>query len=441
MANTLVVGTQWGDEGKGKIVDFLSEKADIVARYQGGTNAGHTIVIGDEKFIMHLIPSGILHPNIQCIIGNGVVIPLESLIKEMDELIERGIHIGENLLISDRAHLIMPYHPLVESGANSREGSKLGTTLKGIGPAYTDKMNRLAGIRIADLFDAELFAEKLDFNLQSKLKNLESFRSEIDKVVILEKYKEYAERIKPHVAETSLILHHAIRAGKRILFEGAQGTLLDIDFGTYPFVTSSNTTVGGVCTGLGIGPKAIDEVMGIVKAYTTRVGEGPFPTELSNALGEHLRKKGAEFGATTGRPRRCGWLDMVVLKYATRINGLTSIALTKLDVLDEIDTIKVCVAYKHKSDIITEFPSNLKILDECEPIYEELPGWMTPISEAKSYDELPSHAREYVEFISEQLETKIAIISVGPSRAQTLVLNETFSRRTSFSPAKSISTF
>jgi adenylosuccinate synthase len=424
MANTLVVGAQWGDEGKGKIVDFLSEKADVVARYQGGTNAGHTIVIGDKKFIMHLIPSGILHPNIQCIIGNGVVIPLESLIKEMDGLIERGIHIGENLLISDRAHLIMPYHPLMESVANSREGKKLGTTLRGIGPAYMDKMNRLAGIRIADLFDAELFEEKLDFNIQNKLQLVENLQSKIDKSTILKQYREYAQRIKPHVADTSSVLHNAIKNGKRILFEGAQGTLLDIDFGTYPFVTSSNTTVGGVCTGLGIGPKAIDEVMGIVKAYTTRVGEGPFPTELSNTLGEHLRQKGAEFGATTGRPRRCGWLDMVVLKYAARINGLTSIALTKLDVLDEMDTIKVCVAYKHKSDIITEFPSNLRILYECEPIYEDLPGWKTPISEAKNYDDLPIHAQKYIEFISEQLETKIAIISVGPARTQTLVLNE-----------------
>ena len=425
MANTLVVGTQWGDEGKGKIVDFLSEKADTVARYQGGNNAGHTIVIGDEKFIMHLIPSGILHPNVQCIIGNGVVLPLENLIKEMDDLIERGIHIGENLLISDRAHLIMPYHSLMESVAESQgEGRKLGTTLRGIGPAYTDKMNRLAGIRIVDLFDAELFEEKLDFNIQSKLQNLETLQNKIDKIAILEKYREYAQRIKPHVTDTSLILHNAIKECKQILFEGAQGTLLDIDFGTYPFVTSSNTTVGGVCTGLGIGPRAINEVMGIVKTYTTRVGDGPFPTELSNALGEYLRQKGAEFGATTGRPRRCGWLDMVVLKYAARINGLTSIALTKLDVLDEVDTIKVCVAYKHKSNIITEFPSNLRILYECEPIYEELPGWMTPISESNSYDDLPAHARKYVEFISKQLETEIAIISVGPGRNQTLVLND-----------------
>jgi len=425
MANTLVVGAQWGDEGKGKIVDFLSEKADIVARYQGGNNAGHTIVIGDEKFIMHLIPSGILHPNVHCIIGNGVVLPLENLIKEMDDLIERGIHIGENLLISDRAHLIMPYHSLMESVAESQgEGRKLGTTLRGIGPAYTDKMNRLTGIRIADLFDAELFEEKLDFNIQSKMQNLETLQNKIDKIAILEKYREYAQRIKPHVTDTSLILHNAIKDGKRILFEGAQGTLLDVDFGTYPFVTSSNTTVGGVCTGLGIGPRAIDEVMGIVKAYTTRVGDGPFPTELSNALGEYLRQKGAEFGATTGRPRRCGWLDMVVLKYAARINGLTSIALTKLDVLDEVDTIKVCVAYKHKSNIITEFPSNLRILYECEPIYEELPGWMTPTSESKSYDDLPVQAQRYVEFISEQLETEIAIISVGPGRNQTLVLND-----------------
>ena len=424
MANTLVVGAQWGDEGKGKIVDFLSEKADIVARYQGGNNAGHTIVIGEKKFIMHLIPSGILHPNVQCVIGNGVVLPLESLIKEMDELIEQGVHIGENLLISDRAHLIMPYHPLMES-LNSRVGGKLGTTLRGIGPAYTDKMNRLAGIRIVDLFDAELFEEKLDFNIQSKLPNVGDLQDKIDKTAVLEKYNEYAQRIKPHVTDTSLILHSAIKEGKQILFEGAQGTLLDVDFGTYPFVTSSNTTVGGVCTGLGIGPKAIDEIIGIAKAYTTRVGEGPFPTELVQTLCEHLRQKGAEFGATTGRPRRCGWLDLVVLKYAVRINGLTSIALTKLDVLDEMDTIKVCVAYKYKSDIITEFPSNLKILYESEPIYEELPGWLTSTSEAKNYDDLPARAKKYVEFIAEQLAAEIAIISVGPARNQTLVLNDT----------------
>jgi adenylosuccinate synthase len=342
----------------------------------------------------------------------------------MDELIERGVHVGENLLISDRAHLIMPYHPLMESAANSSVGGKLGTTLRGIGPAYTDKMNRLAGIRIADLFDDELFEEKLDFNIQSKLKSFGSLQNKIDKIAILEKYREYAQRIKPHVTDTSLILHNAIKKGKRILFEGAQGTLLDVDFGTYPFVTSSNTSVGGVCTGLGIGPKAIGEIMGIVKAYTTRVGEGPFPTELSDVLGEHLRQKGAEFGATTGRPRRCGWLDLVLLKYAARINGLTSIALTKLDVLDEVETIKVCVAYKYKSDFITEFPSNLRILYECEPIYEEFPGWITSTSEVKNYDDLPFHAKKYVEFISEQLETEIAIISVGPSRNQTLVLND-----------------
>ncbi len=423
MANTLVVGTQWGDEGKGKIIDVLSEDADIVARYQGGPNAGHTIVIGDKKFVMHLIPSGILHPNVKCVIGNGVVVALEGLIQEMDELLSRGVHLDDNLLISDRTHLIMPYHPIVEAAAESQERcQKIGTTLRGVGPAYADKMNRQAGIRVTDLFDDELFAEKLDFNLHIKSQSLHDTQNIIRKSNILETYKAYAQRIKPHVTDTSLFLHNAMKSGKRILFEGAQGTLLDVDFGTYPFVTSSNTTAGGVCTGLGVGPKAIDDILGVVKAYTTRVGEGPFPNELTDSLGEHLRQRGNEFGATTGRPRRCGWLDLVGLRYAARINGLDRIALTKLDVLDELDIINVCVAYKYGSDTLTEFPSSLKILSKCEPIYEQIPGWNTYTSDAKSYDSLPANARRYIEFIAEQLNIPVAIISVGPKRRQTFVL-------------------
>ncbi len=423
MANTVVVGTQWGDEGKGKIIDFLSQDADVVARYQGGPNAGHSVVVGDEKFVMHLIPSGILHPDTLCIIGNGVVIALEQLIAEMDELSKRGVYIGENLLISDRAHLIMPYHPLVESVAETQGGSqKIGTTLRGVGPTYADKMNRQAGIRVVDLFDFDLFEEKVDFNLQIKGKNLRSIQKELNKTDLLEKYKEYAQRIASHVKDTSVVLNDAIKAGKRILFEGAQGTMLDVDFGTYPFVTSSNTTVGGVCTGLGVSPAAIDEVIGISKAYTTRVGEGPFPTELLGKFGEHLRQKGDEYGATTGRPRRCGWLDIVVLKYAARINGLTGIALTKVDVLDDLDVIKICTGYKYKSDTLTEFPSSLKVLRECEPIYEEVCGWLTPTPPIKDYNLLPSNTRRYIEHISELLETKVAIVSTGPRREQTLVL-------------------
>jgi len=422
MSNTVVVGTQWGDEGKGKIIDFLSKDADVVGRYQGGPNAGHSVVVGDEKFIMHLIPSGILHADTVCIIGNGVVISLEKLTAEMDELSGRGIYFGENLLISDRAHLIMPYHPLVESAAETRRGSrKIGTTLRGIGPTYTDKMNRQAGIRVIDLFDFDLFEEKVNFNLETKGRNLRSIREELNKQDLLDKYKEYAQRIAPHVKDTSLYLNNAIKSGKRILYEGAQGTMLDVDFGTYPFVTSSNTTVGGVCTGLGVNPKAIDEIMGVSKAYTTRVGEGPFPTELSGKMDEHIREKGAEFGATTGRPRRCGWLDMVVLRYAARINGLTSIALTKIDVLDDVDVIKICTGYKYKSDSLTEIPSSLKVLSECAPIYEEVSGWLTPTSSIKEYNLLPDNARRYVERVSELSETKIAIVSTGPQRKQTLI--------------------
>jgi len=422
MANTVVVGTQWGDEGKGKIIDFLSEDADIVARYQGGPNAGHSVVVGNEKFVMHLIPSGILHPDTLCIIGNGVVISLEKVIAEINELRARGVYIEENLLISDRTHLIMPYHPLVESAAETQGGSqKIGTTLRGVGPAYTDKMNRQAGIRVIDLFDFDLFEEKLDFNLQIKGENLRSIR-ELNKTDLLDKYKEYAQRIASHVKDTSLFLNNAIKAGKRILYEGAQGTMLDVDFGTYPFVTSSNTTVGGVCTGLGVSPNAIDEVIGVSKAYTTRVGKGPFPTELSGKLSERIRQIGAEYGATTGRPRRCGWLDIVVLRYAARINGLTGIALTKIDVLDDLDVIKICTGYKYKSDTLTEFPSNLKVLNECEPIYEEMPGWLTPTSSIKDYNLFPGNARKYIERIYELLETKIAIVSVGARRDQTLIL-------------------
>jgi len=422
MANTVVVGTQWGDEGKGKIIDFLSEDADIVARYQGGPNAGHSVVVGNEKFVMHLIPSGILHPDTLCIIGNGVVISLEKVIAEINELRARGVYIEENLLISDRTHLIMPYHPLVESAAETQGGSqKIGTTLRGVGPAYTDKMNRQAGIRVIDLFDFDLFEEKLDFNLQIKGENLRSIR-ELNKTDLLDKYKEYAQRIASHVKDTSLFLNNAIKAGKRILYEGAQGTMLDVDFGTYPFVTSSNTTVGGVCTGLGVSPNAIDEVIGVSKAYTTRVGKGPFPTELSGKLSERIRQIGAEYGATTGRPRRCGRLDIVVLRYAARINGLTGIALTKIDVLDDLDVIKICTGYKYKSDTLTEFPSNLKVLNECEPIYEEMPGWLTPTSSIKDYNLFPGNARKYIERISELLETKIAIVSVGARRDQTLIL-------------------
>ena len=418
MANIAVIGAQWGDEAKGKIIDVLAENADVVARYQGGTNAGHTVVIKNEKFVLHLIPSGILRENITCVLGNGVIVDLEKLIAEIDELGKRGVNVDDNLLISARAHLVMPYHLLAEKESESKKGKQIGTTLQGIGPTYSDKMNRQFGIRIADLMDFDLFKEKLAFVLKNKSKILKSIDEELDYDELVKKYKDYANRIENYVTDTSLFMHKAVKSGKRILFEGAQGTLLDIDFGTYPYVTSSNTTIGGVCTGLGVGPKAIDKIIGVSKAYTTRVGKGPFPTELPEELGEHIREKGNEFGATTGRPRRCGWLDIVGLKYAIRLNSLTDIALTKLDVLDGLEKIKVCVAYQYSGDRLEDFPSNLRILEKCEPIYEELPGWKKEISSIQNYKDLPINAINYIEHISELLDTKVSIVSVGKRRDQ-----------------------
>lgn len=421
MANIAVIGAQWGDEAKGKIVDVLAENADVVARYQGGTNAGHTVVVGNEKFVFHLIPSGILHENTTCVIGNGVIINLEKLIDEIDEITKRGASIDDNLLISDRAHLVMPYHILAEKESELKRGKKIGTTLQGIGPTYSDKMNRQFGIRIADLMDFDLFKEKLDFNLKNKSQILKSISKEIDYNELVKKYKEYADEIRSYVTDTSLFMHNAIKSGKWILFEGAQGTLLDIDFGTYPYVTSSNPTIGGVFSGLGVGPNAVDKIIGVSKAYTTRVGKGPFPTELPEEFGKQIREKGNEFGATTGRPRRCGWLDIVGLKYAARLNSFTDIALTKLDVLDGLEEIKICVAYKYSGERIEDFPSSLGILEQCEPIYEELPGWKEKTSSIQDYKKLPVNAISYIERISELLDTEISIISTGPRRNQIIL--------------------
>lgn len=418
MSNIAVIGAQWGDEAKGKTIDVLAENADVVARYQGGTNAGHTVVIGNEKFVFHLIPSGILHKNTICVIGGGVIIDLEKLIAEIDGITERGANIDDNLLISDRAHLVMPYHILTERESELKKGKKIGTTLQGIGPTYSDKMNRQAGIRVTDLMDFDLFKDKLKFNLENKSKNLRLIKEELDYDRLIQKYEEYANRIESYVTDTSLFMHKAIESGKRILFEGAQGTLLDIDFGTYPYVTSSNPTIGGVFTGLGVGPKAVDKIVGVSKAYTTRVGKGPFPTELPKELSDHIQKKGNEFGATTGRPRRCGWLDIVGLKYAVRLNSFTDIALTKLDVLTGLEKIKICVAYKYDGERLENFPSSLGILEKCEPIYEELPGWKEKISSIQDYDELPANATKYVERVSELLDTKISIVSIGQQRSQ-----------------------
>lgn len=420
MPNVVVVGAQWGDEGKGKIVDFLAKDADIVARYQGGDNAGHTIVVGDEKFIFHLVPSGILYPNKKCVIGNGVVLSPKVLFEEIESLRSRGICIDDNLLISDRAHLIMPYHLLIDSYDENKRGSKkLGTTGKGIGPTYMDKASR-SGIRVGDLLDFDSFIEKLDLNLPVKARLLgesdgwiKSMRS-----TIIEEYKGYAEKIKPYVTDTSLVIYDAIKSGKKLVFESAQGTLLDIDIGTYPYCTSSNSIAGGVCPGLGISPTMIDRVLGIAKAYTTRVGEGPFPTEMPPEMDEKIRQKGQEFGATTGRPRRCGWFDVVAVKYSSRVNGFSSIAVTKLDILDELDYLNICVEYKYKGKTITNFPSQLSALEEVEPIYERVDGWKTDTSGVKKYSDLPENAKKYVERLSQLLELKVDFIAIGPRRDQ-----------------------
>ena len=418
MANVVVVGAQWGDEGKGKVVDFLAKDADIIARYQGGNNAGHTVVVGEEKYVLHLIPSGILYPDKKCVIGNGVVLFPRVLFEEIDNLRQRGIYVGDNLAISDRAHLIMPYHLLMEAvDENSRGTKKIGTSRRGIGPAYMDKVGR-SGIRVGDLLNFKFFEEKLDFNLSAKAKILDKSKEWVGSArgEILEEYQEYANRIEPFVTDTSVMLNEAIKAGKSILFESAQGTLLDVDLGTYPYISSSNQTAGGVCAGLGIGPTVIDRVVGVVKAYTTRVGEGPLPTELPPDMDERIRQKGQEFGATTGRPRRCGWFDAVVARYAVRVNGFTGIAVTKLDILDELDTIKLCTGYKYNGEVLMEFPSQIDVLENCEPVYESMAGWLSDTSELKRYQDLPKNARKYIERISQLMGIRVEFVAVGPAR-------------------------
>ena len=428
MSTVVIVGTQWGDEGKGKIVDFLTEKADVVARYQGGNNAGHTVVIKNEKYILHLIPSGVLHKNKKCIIGNGVVIDPAALIEEMDGLKKRGININKNLLISKNANVIMPYHIALDKGNENRKGNKkIGTTGRGIGPSYTDKIARL-GIRMMDLLSPEVFKEKLKTNLSAANFLLENLykTAPLSEKEIYKQYMKYAERLAPYIADTDLIINKEIAAGKKLLFEGAQGTLLDIDHGTYPFVTSSNTIAGGACTGLGVGPTKIKKVLGVVKAYTTRVGEGPFPTELKDSLGEALRQKGGEFGATTGRPRRCGWLDILILKHAIRINGLTGLAITKLDILDGFDKLKICVGYKYKGKRYTEFPKEIDVLNNCTPVYETVEGWKESTLGIKDFNRLPANAKKYIRTIEKMLDIKVHIISTGQKRDEIIVLKEQF---------------
>ena len=421
MSNIVILGAQWGDESKGKLTDVFAADADVVARYQGGDNAGHTIVLGDKTFILHLIPSGILRTDTVNVIGNGVVINLETLFGEIDRLQAQNIEVtSDNLKISDRAHLILPYHKAVEQWEQMGSATKIGTTSRGIGPTYSDKMNRHAGIRVGDLLEFDHFQKKLDYNLETKAEALQIGGP--DRHALRETYYAYAQRIAPYVTDTVAFMHDALAAEKRILFEGAQGTMLDIDFGTYPYVTSSNCTAGAVCTGLGIGPKAIQEVLGVSKAYVTRVGGGPFPTEMPPELDEKIREIGKEYGATTQRPRRCGWLDLVALRYATQINGLTAIALTKLDVFDTLTDLQVCVAYRYKGEKITRFPSSLQVLEECEPIYETLPGWEQPLTEARDAADIPQRTKDYVAYVSDYLNVPIPIISIGPDRDQIVQL-------------------
>jgi adenylosuccinate synthase len=423
MSVKVIVGAQWGDEGKGKIVDLLSEDIDIVARYQGGANAGHTVVIGDQQYVLHLIPSGIFHPNVKCIIGNGVVIDPVALIEEIYQLQMFNYDLSGRLFISNNSHVIFPYHKIIDK-LREQAIDKIGTTGRGIGPAYIDKVSRI-GIKVADLFNIDTFTKKLDSNLKYYNNLFEHiFKSEkIDKEKIISEYRHYIPIIKDYAVDTLLYLNNAIKDGKKILAEGAQGALLDVDHGTYPFVTSSNPTSGGACTGLGIPPTSIKSILGITKAYCTRVGNGPFPTELLNEVGENIRATGHEFGATTGRPRRCGWLDTVALKYSIMVNGIDSLAITKIDVLREFEEIFICVGYELKGKILTNFPTDFETLSEVKPIYERHEGWKTAISDCKSYDELPGKLKIYLDIIEEITETPISIISVGPKRDQTIILN------------------
>lgn len=423
MSVTVLVGSQWGDEGKGKIVDILSEKFDIVARYQGGANAGHTVEIGEKQYILHLIPSGILRDGVKCVIGNGVVIDPQALLDEIKILEDNGIKVEGRLFISHNAHLIMPYHKLFDSISESGK-NKIGTTGRGIGPCYIDKFDR-KGIRIVDLLNRDVLEKKLRQNVDEKnilLKKLYGDKG-FDIEEIIKEYISFDEAIDSYVTDVPLMLNNAIKEGKNILLEGAQGTLLDVDHGTYPFVTSSNPTSGGACTGSGIPPNKIDNVFGIVKAYTTRVGNGPFPTELTDEAGEKLRQEGAEFGATTGRPRRCGWFDAFLVRYSAMINGIDAVAVTKLDVLSIFEKIKICVGYKLNEKLLKSFPSDVDRLSSVTPVYETVDGWMEDISECKSYNELPPKTKEYLEFISDQANVKIKIVSVGPKRRQTFSMN------------------
>jgi len=425
LANVVVIGAQWGDEGKGKITDLLSGSADVVVRYQGGVNAGHTVVVDNQTFKLHLIPSGILYPDTECIIGSGTVIDPRILIEELDQLESLKIS-TKNLMISQTAHVTMPYHRLLDQASEQQRGSqKIGTTGRGIGPTYADKSER-TGIRIIDLMETESLPDQLRWTISNKNVILEKLYNlpPLDPEAVIAEYLQYAERLRPHVVDASLKIYAAVQDRRNILFEGAQGTLLDLDHGTYPYVTSSNPVAGGACVGTGVGPTMIDRVIGVAKAYTTRVGEGPFPTEMVDGIGQILCDRGAEFGTTTGRQRRCGWFDAVIGRYAVRINGLDCLAITKLDVLDGLDEIKVCIAYDIDGERCEHFPSSARTFARCEPIYETVPGWKESTADCRKLEDLPQTALDYLKFLAELMKVPIAIVSLGASRDQTIIVED-----------------
>ncbi len=430
MANVAILGMQWGDEGKGKIVDLLSEEADIVCRFQGGSNAGHTVFLNGKKVILHLVPSGILHDNTVCVIGNGVAFDPELFFKELEEIQRIGVDVScDRLFISERAHVVMPYHKRMDTARDKKLGkSRIGTTGRGIGPTYEDKAARI-GIRVVDLLNENIFKEKLKRNLELKNLILEKFLGDegFEFEPIYEKYLLYGRRLKKFARNISSYLNEQIKKGKKILFEGAQGALLDIDHGTYPYVTSSSTVAGNIFCGCGVSPRCLDRILGVVKAYTTRVGGGPFPTEMEKDLGDYVRERGKEFGATTGRPRRCGWLDIVALRHAISINGLSGIVITKLDVLDDLDEINICYAYKYGEKVIEDFPADINILSECKPQYETFRGWKRSTTSITSFNDLPDNAKNYLRYLEKSLKVDIDIISVGPERRNTIFLKDPFS--------------
>ncbi|HJN30689.1 MAG TPA: adenylosuccinate synthase [Candidatus Latescibacteria bacterium] len=428
MPATIVLGAQWGDEGKAKIVDFLGADAEVVVRFQGGANAGHTVKVDDQTYIFHALPVGGINPNTLCVVGNGVVLDLESFFAELDDLTERGLDVGEGrVFVSNCAHVVMPYHKALDQAAEASKGSgAIGTTGRGIGPAYRDKIDRTHGIRVMDLLDTERFRDRLRGAIAEKNQLLtQIYNAEpLDAEQIIRDYLVFAERLCPLVTDTSVLLNEALDEGKRVLFEGAQGTLLDVDHGTYPYVTSSNTTAGGACSGAGVGPTRIDEIIGVTKAYMTRVGNGPFPTELLDDEGERIRELGQEYGATTGRARRCGWFDATIARMSSRVNGLTNLALTRMDILDTVETLKLCTAYRLGDEVLEEFPADPRVLDKCAPIYEEVEGWCAPTTEARHYDDLPDKAKAYVARIEDLSRTKVSLISVGAQRDATIRVDE-----------------